>query len=266
MSFSLPWLALREPYDRAARNPAVLDAVRLAFAGKPAVRVVDLGCGTGSTMRAVAPLLPAGQAWRLVDHDALLLEAAHEGAPAMCEVTTAHMDLKADLAPALAGDTELVTMSALLDLVSAAWLERLVTILALTGRPVYAALSYDGRVRLTPASRSDAAVIAAVNRHQRGDKGFGPALGPQAATAAPERLRNAGFAVVAGRSDWVFASADHAIQMEMLAGWAGAAAEMGVAPAVLDPWLAERRAHVVAGRSRMEVGHIDFFASPIATR
>ena len=117
-----------------------------------------------------------------------------------------------------------------------------------------------------PASRHDDAVVAAVNRHQLTDKGFGPALGPQAAMAAPERLRNAGFAVAEGPSDWVFGPADQVIQMEMLAGWAAAAAEMGVAAAVLDPWLAERRAHVAAGRSRMEVGHIDFFAAPIATR
>jgi hypothetical protein len=266
MSFSAQWLALREPYDHAARNRAVLDAVRTAFAGKPAVRVVDLGCGTGSTMRAVAPLLPARQGWRLVDNDVSLLEAAHEGAPAMWEVTTAHVDLTADLGRALADDAEFVTMSALLDLVSADWLERLVTILALTGRPLYAALSYDGRVRLAPASLYDEAVIAAVNRHQLTDKGFGPALGPQAAIATPERLRQAGFAVAQGRSDWVFGPADGAIQAEMLAGWADAAAAMGVGAAVLDPWLAERRAHVTAGRSHMEVGHIDVFATPIATR
>ena len=112
--------------------PTVLDAVRTAFAGRPAVRVADLGCGTGSTMRAVAPLLPARQDWRLVDNDAALLEAAHDTAPAMCEVTTVQVDLAADLGRALADDTDLVTTSALLDLVSAQWLERLVAILAIS--------------------------------------------------------------------------------------------------------------------------------------
>jgi hypothetical protein len=266
MSFSAQWLALREPYDQAARNPTVLDAVRKAFAGASAVRVADLGSGTGSTMRAVAPLLPGRQDWRLLDNDAALLAAAHDTAPAMCEVTTAQVDLAADLGRVLADDTDLVTMSALLDLVSVHWLERLVAMLAISGRPLYAALSYDGRVSLAPASRLDQTVIAAVNRHQLTDKGFGPALGPDAAATAPERLRAQGFVVQQGHSDWMFGPADRAIQLEMLAGWAGAAAEMGVAAALLDDWLAERREHVEAVRSQMRVGHLDFFAAPIGTR
>jgi SAM-dependent methyltransferase len=266
MSFSPQWLALREPYDQAARNPAVLDAVRTAFAGFPAVRVADLGCGTGSTMRAVAPLLPARQDWRLLDNDAALLEAAHDTAPAMCEVTTIQVDLAADLGWALGEDTDLVTMSALLDLVSVEWLDRLVAILAISARPLYAALSYDGRVSLSPASRYDEAIVAAVNLHQLRDKGFGPALGPGAAATAPDRLRAQGFAIHQGRSDWNLGPSDRAIQLEMLAGWAGAAAELGMTSGLLDDWLGERREHIEAGRSQMRVGHLDFFAAPIGTR
>jgi hypothetical protein len=266
VSFSLQWLALREPYDRAARNPAVLEAVRAAFADRPAVRVADLGCGTGSTMRAVAPMLPARQTWRLVDNDIALLEAAAETTPAMYEVTTAHIDLADDLGHAIADDSDLVTMSALLDLVSAQWLERLVAILSISRRSLYAALSFDGRVSLAPACRDDEAIIAAVNRHQLADKGFGPALGPQGGAAALEALQAEGFAIAQGASDWVFGPADEAIQSEMLAGWVRAASEMGVAPGLLDAWLAERRAHVATGRSVMRVGHLDFFAAPIGTR
>jgi hypothetical protein len=266
MSFSPQWLALREPYDQAARNPAVLEAMRTAFAEFPAVRVADLGCGTGSTMRAVSPLLPARQDWRLLDNDAALLEAAHDAAPPTCEVTTVQVDLAADLGRALADDTDLVTMSALLDLVSGEWLERLVAMLAISARPLYAALSYDGCVSLMPACRNDDTVIPAVNRHQLTDKGFGPALGPQAVAVARDRLRRQGFAIQEGRSDWSFGPADRDIQLEMLDGWSGAAAEMGVGSALLDDWLAERRAHVAAARSQMRVGHLDFFAAPIGTR
>jgi hypothetical protein len=266
MSFSLQWLALREPYDRAARNPAVLEAVGAAFAGRAAVRVADLGSGTGSTMRAVTPLLPARQTWRLVDNDIALLEAAAETTPAKYEVTTAHIDLADDLGRAVADDSDLVTTSALLDLVSGEWLDRLVSILTISSRPLYAALSFDGRVDLTPTARDDAAIIAAVNLHQLTDKGFGPALGPHGGAAAVAALRAEGFAIAQGTSDWVFGPADQAIQHEMLAGWAGAAGEMGIAPGLLDTWLAERRAHIAAGRSAMRVGHLDFFAAPIGTR
>ena len=89
---------------------------------------------------------------------------------------------------------------------------------------------------------------------------------PQAAATAPDRLRRQGFAIREGRSDWSFGPSDRDIQREMLAGWAGAAAEMGVAPDLLDGWHAERRAHVEAERSQMRVGHLDFFAAPIGTR
>jgi hypothetical protein len=265
MSFSPQWLALREPYDRAARNPAVLEAVRAAFASRPTVRVADLGCGAGSTVRAVAPMLPVRQTWRLVDNDIALLERAAESTPAMYEVTTAHIDLADDLGRAVADDSDLITMSALLDLVSAQWLERLIAILSISRRPLYAALSFDGRVGLAPACRDDAAIIAAVNRHQLTDKGFGPALGPRGGAAALAALEAEGFAIAQGASDWVFGPADEAIQREMLAGWAGAAREIGIAPSLLDAWLAERGAHVAAGRSEMRIGHLDFFAAPIGT-
>jgi SAM-dependent methyltransferase len=259
--FSAGWLAMREPYDRAARNSTVLGAVAAAFAGAPAATVTDLGCGTGATMRMMVPLLPARQTWRLIDNDKSLLAAAAAAGPAGVNVATIAANL-ADAVEERLGDCDLVVTSALLDLVSAAWLDRLVAALARLSRPFYAALSYDGTVALSPGSRYDMEVIDAVNRHQRTDKGFGPALGPDAALAAPERLRAAGYRVVEGRSDWELGPADTPIQLEMLAGWAGAAREIGADPAAVERWLGERREHVSAGRSQMRVGHIDFFATP----
>src|SRR5215475_13783091 len=91
--FSAQWLALREPYDQAARNGAVLDAVAATFAGAPAATVTDLGCGSGATMRAIARCLPARQSWRLVDNDNVLLDAAAKAAPARADVSTVAIDL-----------------------------------------------------------------------------------------------------------------------------------------------------------------------------
>jgi hypothetical protein len=267
--FSEKWLAAREPYDRAARNGAVLAAVAAAFAGAPSVAVTDLGCGTGATMRAVAPCLPARQSWRLVDNDEALLAVARdvpsECVPAGVGITAVAADLAGAIEPVL-GDCDLVTTSAMLDLVSAPWLDRLVEQIARLSCPFYAALSYDGTVVLSPQSRLDAEVIAAVNRHQRTDKGFGAALGPEAARTAPERLRAAGFTVTEGRSDWQFGPEDRGIQQMMIAGWGAAAQQIGVKPLVLMAWLIERTDHIKKGRSQMRIGHIDFFATPSGRR
>src|SRR5581483_1529854 len=182
MSFSADWLALREPYDRRARNGEVVAAVATALAALPSVQVVDLACGTGSTVRALSEHLPRRQNWRLADNDLGLLARAKAMPLADgVTITAVPVDLNRDLEAALDGPVDLVTTSAFLDLVSRDWLDRLVTEIAARAIPIYAALTYDGRVDISPRDPGDAAIIAAVNKHQTTDKGFGAALGPGAA-------------------------------------------------------------------------------------
>ncbi len=266
--FSADWLALREPYDVSARSPAVLDALAAAFADRTSVAVVDLACGAGATRRAIASRLPRRQNWRLVDNDrALLAHAARPAPTAGIDVTLLAVDLARDLESALAEPVDLVTISALLDLVSAEWLDRLATAATARDLPVYTALTYDGRVTFEPADAIDAGVIAAVNRHQRGDKGFGSALGASAAVEAIARFEALGYAIVRGVSDWTFGGLDRAIQSHLLAGWGAAAREVGsLASSEIGGWLARRRNHVASGRSSIRVGHVDFFARPIGAR
>src|ERR1043166_2733953 len=124
--FSSTWLTLREPYDRRARNGAVLEAVRGWAAGRASVAVVDLACGLGSAPRGVTESLARPQSWRLTDNDlSLLARAADLARPPDLTVTAVPVDLARDLEAALDGPVELVTTSALLDLVSHEWLERL---------------------------------------------------------------------------------------------------------------------------------------------
>src|SRR5436190_18508209 len=169
MSFPAGWLTLREPYDRRARNAAVLDAVAAWAAQRSSVAAVDLACGLGSTLRAVSERLPKRQNWRLVDNDlSLLARASGLAQPPDLTVTSVPVDLARDLEVALDGPVEMVTTSALLDLVSHEWLERLATEAAARRLPVYAALSYDGLATLDPADPLDTAIVDAVNQHQRG--------------------------------------------------------------------------------------------------
>ena len=265
--FSADWLALREPYDGRARNRDVLEAVVAAVGERTSIGVVDLACGTGATLRAIGAHLPARQDWRLVDNDlSLLARTVRPDGPGLT-VTAVPVDLNRDLEAALDGPIDLVTTSALLDLVSGAWLERFAVEAAARRLPVYAALSYDGRVALDPCDPADDAIIAAFNRHQHTDKGFGPALGPDAATTAIAGFTRIGYAVLPGKSDWLFGPRDREIQQEVLSGFAGAARDVGDLPlADIVGWLTRRRDLVAAGRSSIELGHVDFFARPIDTR
>jgi hypothetical protein len=234
--FSADWLALREPYDARARNPNVLDALAAAVADRGSLAIVDLASGAGATLRAISSRLPAPQRWRLVDHDLELLERA-------------------------------LTASALLDLVSADWLDRLARATVTRGLRVYAALTYDGRVTFEPADPFDSEMVRAFNRHQRGDKGFGPALGPTAGEAAIARFKALGYTVEQGASDWVLGRRDVEIQSDLLTGWAVAANELAdLDTAQIKGWLERRRDYLASGSSSIGVGHIDFFASPIRTR
>lgn len=264
--FSADWLDRREPHDRRARNPAVLAAVAATFADDASVSAVDLACGTGATVRALGGVLPKHQHWRLVDNDLGLLARAKAAAPPDARANPMAIDLARDLEAALDGPVDLVTTSAFLDLVSEDWLDRLVTEIAARRLPFYAALSYDGRVVMTPADEADATIVSAFNRHQTIDKGFGPALGPAAAAHAVALFGRLGYEVVQGKADWRIEASDP-IQIELVSSMAGAARELvGVPQATIEAWATRRRIMAAAERSTLQVGHLDFFARPTARR
>jgi hypothetical protein len=266
--FTKGWLALRAPYDVRARNSDVLSAVAEVVAECSSISILDLGCGIGATLGVLSASLPRTQYWRLVDNNVSALDCAQASAVAAgVDVRTILLDLANDLQAALDGPINIVTTSAFLDLVSQGWLEQLVGRTVARHLPLYAALTYDGRVVLKPIDPRDEVVIAAVNRHQRNDKGFGPALGPEAPTCAIELFQAAGYDVLHGHSDWAFGPVDREIQLEIFAAWAEAARETGAVPtAELDLWLEARRAAVALGRSQLRIGHVDFLARPIASR
>ena len=266
--FAAEWLALRERYDLAARNANVLDAVTASLKSTASVHVVDLACGSGSTLRTLHSYLPARQHWDLVDNDPdLLALARNRNLDKDVTLNAVPLDLSRNFEAALGDNIDLITVSALLDLVSETWLHRFSRAVAARALPVYAALTYDGRTNIAPADPLDTAIISAVNAHQRTDKGFGPALGPSAAGSAIARFESLGYSLVSGESDWVIGPDDREMQNELLEGWASAAREIGTPGAAeIANWLTRRKAAVSQGLSSMRVGHVDFFAFPSSTR
>jgi hypothetical protein len=152
----------------------------------------------------------------------------------------------------------LVTAAALLDLVSHDWLEAFARRCRAARAAVLLALTYDGRTTAKPAEPEDPVVLAMFNRHQLFDKGFGPALGMRAPGAAEAAFEAHGYELRVATSDWVIEPKDHALQLALLDGWLGVALE--IAPEsrlALTSWHQRRRAHVLAGRSELRVGHVD---------
>lgn len=265
-SFSADWLTLREPADHAARVASLVTtlAVRLAAPGA-STRAVDLAAGTGSNVRYLLPRLPTVTQWTVVDHDpALLVEAtrrlaAHPHAHGHT-FTTAQADLN-DLAALPIDGAALVTASALLDLVSADWMRGFARRCREAGVHVLCTLSYDGRIEGDPADGLDARVRALVNAHQRTNKGFGGALGPEATDAAAAAFRAEGFDVTVAPSDWVLDASQAELQRQLIAGWAGAARDIAPDEAgAINAWRDRRLAAVADGTSRLRVGHGDLLA------
>ena len=106
----------------------------------------------------------------------------------------------------------LVTASALLDLVSDDWLRALAQRCADAARRCCSALNYDGRIICTPEDPDDGTIVALVNEHQRTDKGFGPALGPDATDRAVHWFRRAGYEAQRAPSDWALTPASGELQ------------------------------------------------------
>jgi hypothetical protein len=285
-SFGLDWLRLREPHDLRARSRGLArqfgTAVR-ARAGDDAAALVDLGAGSGANFRALAPLIPGDQDWRLVDYDRALLthqsaeiaqwargqgwRVTHGSGVVTVATGSAHwrahsigLDLAPDLA-ALSLSAHGVTCTALLDLVSAAWLERLADRIAAARVPFLAALSVDGRRHWEPAHPDDGLIARAFAWHQRRDKGFGPALGPNAPAAAETVLRRRGCRVITAAGEWRLGTRDREILAALIDGTAEAAGQADPTLAVAR-WRTDRHAMLAVGVLALAVGHVDILAEP----
>jgi hypothetical protein len=266
------WLALREPADSAARASDLVDAIRCTLpAGRPLV-IRDLACGTGSMMRWLAPRLSGRQCWVSYDLDSALLDTldgpagvvAADGAAVAVE--TRRRDVTRLATEELAG-ADVITSSALLDLLTGSELRELVGSCAGAGCPVLLTLTVTGAVRLWPPHPLDEVVAAAFNAHQRRATAAGTLLGPRAADVAAHEFAALGRDVVTRASPWRLGSATAALTYAWLVGWLAAARDQ-------DPHLTaetagyarKRLADATAGRLRVLVQHRDLLVYPAGAR
>ena len=261
------WLALREPADAAARAAQLVESVRDRTAGSGRLVVHDLGCGTGSMGRWLAPQLSGPQHWIMYDRDPDLLEhaaatmagAAADGAPVTVE--TRRADITRLTADGLAG-AGLITASALLDMLTAEELERIVAACCAARCPTLLTISVAGRVELTPPDPLDAEIAEAFNDHQRRTTGGRRLLGPDAVDAAADGFNRRGARVLIAASPWRLGAEQVELVSEWFAGWVDAACEQR--PELTGPLAAysqRRRVEAAQGRLEVVVQHRDLLAS-----
>lgn len=286
--FSRAWLKLRESADLAARDPQLARRFATAVRRQPgrALRLIDLGAGTGATCRALMPRIGGDQDWLLLDHDPSLLAgqveemtlwARRQGYPILAgggritltvgaanwHVTGQALDLAGNWDALEAPEADGVTASALFDLASAEWVERLAAWLDRRALPLLAMLTADGRRLWEPPLPGDGQVAAAFRAHQSGDKGFGPALGGAAPAALASALSARGFEVAQAASDWQLGARDAMLLADLITGEAeAAAAARPLDKGVIKGWETGRRQLLDNGRLSLVIGHRDILALP----
>ena len=277
--FSAQWLALREPADHRARDRVLQNRIceQLAVVARTeqrAVRLIDLGCGSGSNLRALATSLPAQQHWTLVDYDPLLLAAARaalldwadqvvsDGAiltisknNKTIEIEFAQVDLARDIERVLSWPADVITAAAFFDLVAETWLVRFCQALRTT---LYTVLTYDGSEQWQPTHTADDRMLKAFHAHQKTDKGFGVAAGPDATSIMQRELTARGFQVTLASSPWKIDQNEAAFIHALATGSAAAVRETGLLNQQdVEQWLAAR---ITA--QHCTVGHWDILATP----
>lgn len=279
------WLQAREAVDHRSRSAELVVRIAAVLPTDRPISILDLGAGTGSNLRYLARRLPPRQRWLFVDRSRTLLEAAAARTEAWaracgclvlphasgfsiagdtldCRVDLEPLDLGRLDVPEIIEGCDLVTASALLDLVSETWLRTLAGYCCRFGAAVLFALTYDGRSSCTPPDPHDEMIRGRMNQHQRRDKGLGgPAAGGDGAAVAACCFETEGYEVATAASEWRLGPPDLEVQRTLVNGWAEAALE--VAPwdaAATAGWQARRLAHIDACRSYVTVGHVDVAA------
>jgi hypothetical protein len=259
------WLAARVAADDAARVATVstllpgLSTYLIDAAGPlSTVQIIDLGAGTGANQRWLAPRLPIRQRWLHLDHNPMISRSLP--LPAETMIIDEGVEALGQLLTRASGDLQLVTCSALLDVLTTEQVEAVCRAVIDNRVPAFFSLTVTGGLRLSPTDRHDQLLLAAFNDHQRRAGG----AGPEATTLTVNLLREAEFAVTTQETPWrLTVKSGMAFVDQMLEERLAAAVAQDPALArTAAAWLELRRAQLAAGLLQIELDHCDILALP----
>jgi hypothetical protein len=268
MGVSAEWLAARAAADAGARAATehtllpllirhLADQARAQGCAEE-VQVLDLGAGSGANRRWLAPRLPLPQQWVLLDSDPAILNHLDAGS-ASAEVRIGGLEALPDWLARTAGQSRLLTCSAVLDVLFIPDLDELCDRLAVSRTPALLSLSVTGELNIRPPDPLDSVLLSAFNEHQR----RGGRAGPDAPDLVAIRLREAGMVVAAEPTPWRLAAENVAFVHRFLAERVSAAVEQR--PELGDAaarWLARRSREAGQRPFQLTVGHVDLLALP----
>jgi hypothetical protein len=267
LKVSSDWLALREPEDADARSPDLARTVAAMLPDGPIV-VHDLGSGTGSMMRWLAPLLPGPQTWILHDWNAGLIERAidatrptdRDNAAISARSETGNL---ADLRAADLAGASLVTASALLDVLTSRDTHAVVNACVEARSPALFTLSVTGEVRLGPRDELDSAFEHAFNAHQQRNTDGRQQLGRYGAPIVQGLFTQAGWKVRQSTTVWRLDHRRPRLLREWFRGWVDAAVEQDPGlRAAATGYRQLRESQIDRGELTAHVRHVDLLAWP----
>lgn len=259
------WLAARVAADGAARAATVstllpeLSRYLIEAAGPGGtVQIIDLGAGTGANQRWLAPRLPIQQRWLHLDHNPVISRSLPLAAET--EIVDESVEALGELLTRSSGDRQLVSCSALLDVLTTEQIQAVCRAVIVNRVPAFFSLTVTGGLRLSPADAHDQLLLAAFNDHQR----RAGRAGPEATTLTVNLLRAAEFTVTTQETPWrLTAESGLAFVDQMLEERLAAAVAQDPALArTAAAWLELRRAQLAAGLLRIELDHCDILGLP----
>lgn len=259
------WLAARVAADTAARAatlktlvPDLINYLAVTGDHDDTLEIIDLGAGTGANQRWLAPRLPFRQRWVHLDHDPIISRSLP--LPDDTLIIDASVEALARLLASREAGRQLVTCSALLDVLTMPQLNAVCRAVIDNRVPALFSLTVTGTLGIVPIHRDDQPLLDAFNDHQR----RAGRAGPEAASLAADTLRAAEFEVRCQETPWQLSAASgRAFVAEVLQERLHAA--VAQYPALAQPaaaWLELRRSQLALGIVRIELGHGDILALP----
>lgn len=222
------------------------------------MQIIDLGAGTGANQRWLAPRLPIRQRWLHLDHNPVISRSLPLAAET--EIVDESVEALGELLTRSSGDRQLVSCSALLDVLTTEQIQAVCRAVIDNRVPAFFSLTVTGGLRLSPADAHDQLLLAAFNDHQR----RAGRAGPEATTLTVNLLRAAEFTVTTQETPWrLTAESGLAFVDQMLEERLAAAVAQDPALArTAAAWLELRRAQLAAGLLRIELDHCDILGLP----